>query len=397
MAASDDVAHALISYVHENTAAIERLHGLLERAGVPVWRDRDKLKPGMDWKQEICTAISSGAFAFLPCFSKELSERDKAFMYEELTVAVEEFRRRAPGKPWMFPVRLDDTPLPYMDLGAGRTLETLQYVDLFGDSYTEAAITLVTAVRAAMGLDAAASADVTQAVVDEASTERRPVLLRDATKELLLDPVRRIQLDDLVTGEARRVVRVIDDEKTTEYTGASEHQALTIAAAETARRLWLEVEPFCWSLQVAVRYVGDVSQLRPWTAGLQAMTARAAVRRDGHETLTATRYIPALAATFTGALAAVSQQNWAALKALTLETTAHAPFGGGSGAAGDRTRHAVGAVRGHRRRRRPAVGLRRDEGRGLREHRGHAAQAGGTRRAPHPCGRLAARRPAAHL
>ncbi|NAZ84588.1 toll/interleukin-1 receptor domain-containing protein [Kineococcus indalonis] len=326
MAATADAPHALISYVGENIEAVERLHGLLEKAGIPVWRDQRKLRPGMDWKQEIVTAIRSGAFAFLPCFSKELSERDKTVMNEELTIAVEEFRSRAPGKPWMFPVRLDDTPLPYWDLGAGRTLETLQYVDLFGDNYAEEAVRLVTAVRAAMGLDTAAAVDVTRAVVDEANAERRPSLLRDATKELLLDPARRIQLDDLVMSEARRVVQVINDEETTRYTGTSEHLAVTIAAAQVAQRLWSEVEPFCWSLQVAVRYISDPSQLRPWTAALQAMTAGATVIRGGYETIEGTRYIPALAATFTGALAAVAQQNWTAFKALTLETTAHSPY-----------------------------------------------------------------------
>lgn len=330
MAAPDDVAHAMISYIRENRTEVERLHGLLEKAGVPVWRDLKKLKPGVDWKQEIRTAIRSDAFAFLPCFSRELSEREKSVMWEELTIAVEEFRQRAPGKAWMFPVRLDDTPLPYVNLGGGRTLETLQYVDLFGESYTEAMIELVTAVRAAMGLDSSPTADVTQAVVNEASTERRPALLRETTKKLLLDATHRIQLDDLITGEARRVVRIVDDAKTIEYTGPTENSAMSIAAAEVARHLWREVEPFCWSLQVAVRYTDDVAQLKPWAAALQAMAARATVPRNGYEMLTATRFIPALAATFTGSLAAVSQGNWAALKALTVDATVHAPYQEGS-------------------------------------------------------------------
>lgn len=330
MAAPDDVAHAMISYIRENRTEVERLHGLLEKAGVPVWRDLKKLKPGVDWKQEIRTAIRSDAFAFLPCFSRELSEREKSVMWEELTIAVEEFRQRAPGKAWMFPVRLDDTPLPYVNLGGGRTLETLQYVDLFGESYTEAMIELVTAVRAAMGLDSSPTADVTQAVVNEASTERRPALLRETTKKLLLDATHRIQLDDLITGEARRVVRIVDDAKTIEYTGPTENSAMSIAAAEVACHLWREVEPFCWSLQVAVRYTDDVAQLKPWAAALQAMAARATVPRNGYEMLTATRFIPALAATFTGSLAAVSQGNWAALKALTVDATVHAPYQEGS-------------------------------------------------------------------
>ena len=105
--------------------------------------------PGEDWRAVIRRAITDDALAFLACFSRLSRMRDKSYQNEELLLAIEEFRRRSPDRPWLFPVRFDECDIPDIDIGAGRTLASLQRTDLFGDSdtFSEAATRLAVAIR----------------------------------------------------------------------------------------------------------------------------------------------------------------------------------------------------------------------------------------------------------
>jgi hypothetical protein len=141
--------HAFISYAHEDSPDADRLQRVLEAAGIQVWRDRDDVLPGEDWRAVIRRAITDDALAFLACFSRLSRMRDKSYQNEELLLAIEEFRRRSPDRPWLFPVRFDECDLPDIDIGAGRTLASLQRTDLFGgsDTFSEAATRLAVAIR----------------------------------------------------------------------------------------------------------------------------------------------------------------------------------------------------------------------------------------------------------
>ncbi len=77
--------------------------------------------------------------------------RGISYQNEELTLAIEQLRRRRPGDPWLIPVRFDECDIPDLDLGGGRTLTELQSADLFGDSYGEQAARLVQAIRRLLG------------------------------------------------------------------------------------------------------------------------------------------------------------------------------------------------------------------------------------------------------
>jgi hypothetical protein len=123
--------HVFISYVRDDAARADRLQQMLEAAGIAVWRDTSALRPGQDWRAEIRKAISTGA-AFIACFSEHTEQRERSVLFDELAVAVDQMRLRPPGKVWLIPVRFDDCQLPDVELGFGRTLATLQWVDLFG-------------------------------------------------------------------------------------------------------------------------------------------------------------------------------------------------------------------------------------------------------------------------
>ena len=143
--------HAFVSYVRENNAEVDKLCSVLETAGIPYWRDRSALGPGDAWKAKIRAAIRSGAIVFLACFSEQSRAKSKSYMNEELTLAVDEFRLRPPGRPWLIPVRFDDGDIPEWDLGAGRMMSDLNYADLFGDEYAAHAVHLVLSINAVMG------------------------------------------------------------------------------------------------------------------------------------------------------------------------------------------------------------------------------------------------------
>jgi hypothetical protein len=124
--------HAFISYVHEDSELVDGLCNVLDAAGIAVWRDREQLWPGDEWKVQIRRAIQGGSLAFIACFSEQSVARNRSYQNEELILAVDEYRMRPPGRPWLFPVRFNDVDLPELDLGAGRTLGELQRADLFG-------------------------------------------------------------------------------------------------------------------------------------------------------------------------------------------------------------------------------------------------------------------------
>lgn len=80
-----DPKHVFISYVNEDTPAVEALCRVLDRAGVPYWRDRRALAPGDAWKVKIRDAIRSESLVFLACFSTTSVAKQKSYMNEELS------------------------------------------------------------------------------------------------------------------------------------------------------------------------------------------------------------------------------------------------------------------------------------------------------------------------
>ena len=126
------MANVFISYVREDKDVVERLIADLAARGVSTWHDRKDLKPGQYWSDAIRSAIRDGDF-FLACFSTAYAGRNKTYMNEELTLAVEELRQRSNTEPWFIPVKLNACDIPERPIGAGATLRSLQWVDLFDD------------------------------------------------------------------------------------------------------------------------------------------------------------------------------------------------------------------------------------------------------------------------
>ena len=130
MAEHEGCGHVFVSYVREDAHRVDDLQARLENAGIPVWRDIKDLWPGEVWKRRLRDEIGKNSLAFIPCFSRNLSERARSTMYEELIWASEEYRMRDPDVPWIFPVLFEECNVPTVDLGRGMTLHDLQWVQL---------------------------------------------------------------------------------------------------------------------------------------------------------------------------------------------------------------------------------------------------------------------------
>jgi TIR domain len=143
---SSTPVHVFISYAPGDAEGADLIQYALEEAGVQVWRDSRDLWPGEDRRVAIRNAITSNAMVFIACFSSRRVGLQRSPQNEELFIALDEMRLRLPGTPWLIPVRFDDFAIPNVDIGAGRTLDSLESADIFGQGRSEAVVRLVAAV-----------------------------------------------------------------------------------------------------------------------------------------------------------------------------------------------------------------------------------------------------------
>jgi hypothetical protein len=327
--ASDGVKHVFVSYVREDNEQVDKLCEALDAAQIPYWRDRTALAPGDEWKRKIREAIRSGSLVFLACFSDQSRAKKKSYMNEELTLAVEEFRLLPPGATWLIPVRFDEGDVPEWPLGAGRTLSDLNYADLFGAKYVPSLVSLMNTVGKVMGTPSADPATV-RASIEEADAAERPAMLRRMTKDMVVDPARRIELDDLISQETRRVLEAIRDEEKfpTQRLAGGTNDEMVVRCAEVAASYVQMISPLCASMQVAARWGGGQT-LMPWVSALRAVSGEATKMKGGNVALLELRHVPALITTFTAALASIGQGRWDNLKTLLVDVTVPMKHGDG--------------------------------------------------------------------
>lgn len=313
----EEAKHVFISYVREDSDQVDGLCAVLEAAGIPYWRDRKDLGPGDAWKARIREAIRNGALVFLACFSDNSRSKDKSYMNEELTLAVEEFRLMPPGRVWLIPVRFDDGDVPDWDLGAGRALSDLNFSDLFGKGHMAHVASLVTAINRLLG-EKRPDPATALAAVEQATDAHRGDILKRLTKEMLLDPSRRIELDDMVSQEVQRILEVLKDKDRVAGPLMGTDAEKIVRIAEEAQQLWRLTEPFCASLQVAARW-GDPDSLVPWANGIRAFIAAAVKQEGGVQAFLELRHLPGVVCIMTAALACGSSEKWANMKTLVFD------------------------------------------------------------------------------
>lgn len=123
--------HVFLSYCRDNLETVRELHAELRGRGLKVWWDQEIL-PGQDWKMTIRQAMRK-AYAVVLCFSKEVQDRTHSGVYPEVLDAIAVYRQIAPGRIFLVPVKLSNCDIPLIEIDDTRTLDRLQYVDLFPD------------------------------------------------------------------------------------------------------------------------------------------------------------------------------------------------------------------------------------------------------------------------
>lgn len=124
--------HVFISSVSENRDTVARLEADLHAAGITTWSYTKDLRPGAWWKDEIRAAIRGGGF-FIACFSAESVSRDRSGMNDELWLAMDELRQRPANRTWFIPVKLSPCEIPDQEIGGGKTLRDIHFLELYPD------------------------------------------------------------------------------------------------------------------------------------------------------------------------------------------------------------------------------------------------------------------------
>jgi hypothetical protein len=101
-----------ISYAHEDAAAVQELKAGLEAAGLPVWFDSERLRPGDSFNPQIDHYISRLCSCFVAVISRNTEEREEGYFRREWNLAVERDKGIHFDRRFIIPVIVDDTPEP---------------------------------------------------------------------------------------------------------------------------------------------------------------------------------------------------------------------------------------------------------------------------------------------
>lgn len=292
---------------------MDRLQRVLEAAGVKVWRDTADLWPGEDWRGRIRQAITQQSLAFIACFSEHSEARSISGQNEELNLAIDQLRLRRPDQPWLIPVRFADVSVPDIEVGGGRTLNSIQRADLFDGAWDEGAARLVAAVVRILGRS------------DDPRLPAAPVSVEAQLKAALRDPAGDIAFNDLLlslASEAREAEAFPDSAPA--LSGGAFGAATFMIDLVDARLL--SMNRALDALVVSAQWVRTEQ-----TPALTRFAERLAPRDAGGSgmvVLLDLRWLPLLVVTYTGALAAVTQGNYDALRCLTVDAQVRDPSDG---------------------------------------------------------------------
>ncbi|MEO5676138.1 MAG: toll/interleukin-1 receptor domain-containing protein [Usitatibacter sp.] len=97
-----------ISYAREDLAAVQKLKGALDAAGVKTWFDMDRLEGGDDYDRKIQKNIARCSY-FIPVISATTDRRLEAYFRREWSYAIDRTRNMADEAIFVLPVCIDAT------------------------------------------------------------------------------------------------------------------------------------------------------------------------------------------------------------------------------------------------------------------------------------------------
>lgn len=100
-----------LSYAREDEEAARRLKTGLERHGCLVWYDRERLKPGGNWHNNLRDEVQGRCALFLSVISRTTESAPAGYFHQERNWAAEWQAMFSEGEEFYIPVVIDDSPL----------------------------------------------------------------------------------------------------------------------------------------------------------------------------------------------------------------------------------------------------------------------------------------------
>jgi hypothetical protein len=97
-----------ISYAREDLAAVQKLKGAFDAAGIKTWFDMDRLEGGDDYDRKIQKNIARCSY-FIPVISATTERRLEAYFRREWSYALDRTRNMADEAIFILPVCIDAT------------------------------------------------------------------------------------------------------------------------------------------------------------------------------------------------------------------------------------------------------------------------------------------------
>ena len=101
-----------ISYAREDLPAVQELKAGLEAAGLVVWFDSERLKPGDSFNPQIEQYIAKGCACFMAVISRNTERRHEGYFRREWNLAVDRDKGIHFARKFIVPVVVDDTAEP---------------------------------------------------------------------------------------------------------------------------------------------------------------------------------------------------------------------------------------------------------------------------------------------
>jgi hypothetical protein len=100
-----------LSYAREDEEAARQLKAGLERHGCLVWYDRERLKPGGNWHNNLREEVQGRCALFLSVISRTTESAPAGYFHQERNWAAEWQAMFSEGEEFYVPVIIDDSPL----------------------------------------------------------------------------------------------------------------------------------------------------------------------------------------------------------------------------------------------------------------------------------------------
>jgi hypothetical protein len=101
---------AFISYASEDEVAVRRLSERLRRAGIRVWRDKDNLRAGDEWREMLKQVIQNKTLInyVIVAQSQTMCRRTEGVFFDEIAAALERQRDVRPDLRFLIPVKIEE-------------------------------------------------------------------------------------------------------------------------------------------------------------------------------------------------------------------------------------------------------------------------------------------------